>query len=173
MANPNVGLMYPVFAPITSQVDGSMPVYGTGSVIQEARNANITKEVSDNPLYVLFSQIVQSDCYRQTSDKLRNKAEFNQIIRLNLGIEILQILLAALAHIGTKSHRMLCNPGLYDLVQSHKGTAAYEQDVLCVNLYKLLIRMLATALGRNRSLGALYDLEKRLLHSLALNITGY
>ena len=50
MANPNVGLMYPVFAPITSQVDGSMPVYGTGSVIQEARNANITKEVSDNPL---------------------------------------------------------------------------------------------------------------------------
>lgn len=51
MANPNVGLMYPVFAPITSQVDGSMPVYGTGSVIQEARNANITKEVSDNPLY--------------------------------------------------------------------------------------------------------------------------
>ena len=51
MANPNVGLMYPVFAPITSQVDGSMPVYGTGSVIQEARNANITKEVNDNPLY--------------------------------------------------------------------------------------------------------------------------
>lgn len=51
MANPNVGLMYPVFAPITSQVDGSMPVYGTGKVIQEARNANITKEVSDNPLY--------------------------------------------------------------------------------------------------------------------------
>ena len=51
MANPNVGLMYPVFAPITSQVDGSMPVYGTGKVIQEARNANITKEISDNPLY--------------------------------------------------------------------------------------------------------------------------
>ena len=51
MGNPNVGLLYPVFAPITSQVDGSMPVYGSGMVLLEARNANITKEISDNPLY--------------------------------------------------------------------------------------------------------------------------
>ena len=51
MANPNVGLLYPVFAPITSQVDGSMPVYGSGLVLLEARNANITKEINDNPLY--------------------------------------------------------------------------------------------------------------------------
>lgn len=51
MANPNVGLMYPVFAPITGQVDGSMPTYGSGHALQEARNVNITKEISDNPLY--------------------------------------------------------------------------------------------------------------------------
>jgi hypothetical protein len=38
MANPNVGMMYPVFAPITTHTDGSMPTYGTGKVIQEARN---------------------------------------------------------------------------------------------------------------------------------------
>ena len=51
MARPNVGMMYPVFAPLTSHTDGSMPVYGTGVVIQEARNCTITKTYNDNPLY--------------------------------------------------------------------------------------------------------------------------
>lgn len=51
MANPNVGMMYPVWAPLASHTDGSMPVYGTGRVIQEARNANISKTFNDNPLY--------------------------------------------------------------------------------------------------------------------------
>ena len=34
MANPNVGLMYPVFAKLMSHQEGSMPVYGAGVVIQ-------------------------------------------------------------------------------------------------------------------------------------------
>ena len=51
MANPNVGMMYPVFAPLVSHTEGSMPTYGTGRVIQEARNATITKTYNDNPLY--------------------------------------------------------------------------------------------------------------------------
>ena len=51
MANPNVGMMYPVFAPLASHTDGSMPTYGNGVVIQEARNASITKTYNDNPLY--------------------------------------------------------------------------------------------------------------------------
>ena len=51
MANPNVGMMYPVFAKITSHTDGSLPTYGAGVVIHEARNATITKTYNDNPLY--------------------------------------------------------------------------------------------------------------------------
>ena len=51
MANPNVGMMYPVFAKIESHTDGSMPTYGAGVVIHEARNCNITKTYNDNPLY--------------------------------------------------------------------------------------------------------------------------
>ena len=51
MARPNVGMMYPVFAPITTHTDGSMPTYGTGTVIQEARNATLTMTYNDNPLY--------------------------------------------------------------------------------------------------------------------------
>ena len=51
MARPNVGMMYPVFAPLESHTDGSMPVYGAGVVIQEARNCTITKTYNENPLY--------------------------------------------------------------------------------------------------------------------------
>ena len=51
MAKPNVGLMYPVFAPLTTHTDGSMPTYGTGVVIQEARNVTVNKEYANNPLY--------------------------------------------------------------------------------------------------------------------------
>ena len=51
MANPNVGMMFPVFAPLTTHTDGSMPTYGPGVVIQEARNATITRTYNDNPLY--------------------------------------------------------------------------------------------------------------------------
>ena len=51
MANPNVGMMYPVFAPLTSHTDGSMPTYGTGKVIQEARNATVNRTYNSNPLY--------------------------------------------------------------------------------------------------------------------------
>lgn len=51
MGNPNIGMMYPVWAPIATCVDGSMPTYGTGRLLQEARTANVTKEISNNPLY--------------------------------------------------------------------------------------------------------------------------
>ena len=51
MANPNVGMMYPVFAPLATHTDGGMPTYSAGSVIQEARNATVTREYANNPLY--------------------------------------------------------------------------------------------------------------------------
>ena len=51
MANPNVGMMYPVWAPLTAHTEGAMPTYGTGRVLQEARNATVNKEYANNPLY--------------------------------------------------------------------------------------------------------------------------
>lgn len=51
MANPNVGMMYPCWAPISVETDGALPTYGTGRVVQEARSANVTKEINNNPLY--------------------------------------------------------------------------------------------------------------------------
>ena len=51
MSYASVGMLYPVFAPLSSHTAGSMPNYGTGRVIQEARVATITKEFTENPLY--------------------------------------------------------------------------------------------------------------------------
>ena len=51
MANPNVGMMYPVWAPLATHTDGAFPTYSTGTVIQEARNATVTREYANNPLY--------------------------------------------------------------------------------------------------------------------------
>lgn len=51
MANPNVGMMSPVWAPISAETDGALPTYGTGRIVQEARTATVTKEINNNPLY--------------------------------------------------------------------------------------------------------------------------
>ncbi len=49
--------------------------------------------------------------------------------------------------------------------------AADEEDVRGVDLDELLVRVLAAALGRHRGRGALEDLQQRLLHTLARDVT--
>ena len=44
-----VGMLYPVWAKLNSHTDGSMPTYGTGRVLCEARNATTTFEFGNNP----------------------------------------------------------------------------------------------------------------------------
>ena len=46
-----VGFMYPVWAPLNSHTDGSMPTYGTGRVLFEGRTATETFEFANNPDY--------------------------------------------------------------------------------------------------------------------------
>ena len=51
MGRQAVGMMYPVWAPLTGHTDGSMPTYGTGRVIKEAVQANVTYTRGNNPDY--------------------------------------------------------------------------------------------------------------------------
>ena len=51
MSYATVGMMYPVFAPLVSHTPGSMPTYGNGRVLQEARELNVSKTYNTNPLY--------------------------------------------------------------------------------------------------------------------------
>lgn len=51
MGKQSVGMMYPVWAPFESHTAGSMPTYGTGRVIMEARTADVNITRADNPDY--------------------------------------------------------------------------------------------------------------------------
>ena len=66
----------------------------------------------------------------------------------------------------------LPDPLLDDAVEAGERAAADEQDVRGVDLDELLVGVLAAALGRNRRLRALEDLEQRLLHALAGDVAG-
>jgi len=46
-----VGLKHPVYAPISSEPAGSVPVYGTGRVVGYALEANVSIEHADSKLY--------------------------------------------------------------------------------------------------------------------------
>ena len=48
---PNVGMNYPVFAPIQSYTPGSSVTYGNGAVISEARGASVSWEVEEGEFY--------------------------------------------------------------------------------------------------------------------------
>ena len=49
MGRQSVGMMCPIWAPFISHTDGSMPNYGTGRRIMEARNATVNYTRSNNP----------------------------------------------------------------------------------------------------------------------------
>ena len=57
-----------------------------------------------------------------------------------------------------------------DAFQALERAAAHEQDVARIHLDIFLVRVFAPALGRDVDLGALDDLEQRLLHAFARDI---
>ena len=60
---------------------------------------------------------------------------------------------------------------LFDyLIKTVECAAADKEDIGRIDLYKLLMRVLASALGRNIGDSALKQLQKRLLHTFAGNI---
>ena len=48
---PNVGMVYPVYAPISAYTAGTSITYGTGSVVAEARSATVSWDRSDGEFY--------------------------------------------------------------------------------------------------------------------------
>jgi len=71
-----------------------------------------------------------------------------------------------------EAHRFVTTQTLLDdLVKPLESSTADEQDVGSVDLDEILVRMLAPTLGWHVGNGALDDLEQRLLHALAGDIT--
>ena len=71
-----------------------------------------------------------------------------------------------------KAQSGLIRAALDVLVQAIECTAADEKDVGGIDLDKLLLGVLAAALGRHIAHGALQDLQQRLLHALTAHVAG-
>ncbi len=73
---------------------------------------------------------------------------------------------------GAEAHGALADAPADDALQADKGAAADEQNIGGVDRRELLVRMLASALGRNIGDRSFQDLQQRLLHALAADIAG-
>ncbi len=115
-------------------------------------------------------QVVERDRDRQPPYELRNQPELQQIIWDQLGE-------GRVTHFGRlfdgrlKAHQLMTAQPLFDdLVEPFEGAAADEQDVLCIDLDEILMRMLASTLRRHIGHRALDDLQERLLDALTGDI---
>src|SRR4030095_15266898 len=77
----------------------------------------------------------------------------------------------AAAHARDEADAAAVGPVHDDLLEPGEGAAADEQYVGRIDLEELLLRMLASTLRRHGSDRALDELEQRLLHSLARDVT--
>ena len=74
--------------------------------------------------------------------------------------------------ISTKAHLLLTNTTLDNLLNAIKGTTTDKENIRRINLDKLLMRMLASALRRHRSNRTFQNLQQSLLHAFTRYITG-
>ena len=123
--------------------------------------------LGENAHQVVLGELLGARDDRDAADELGNHAKLVQVLRHDLGHEGVLVLLDLLAELGVEADALLANAVRHDLVQSDEGAAADEQDVGGVDANELLLRVLAATLGRDAGLGALDDLEKGLLHTLA------
>src|SRR5690606_16587638 len=119
-------------------------------------------------------QLLERGDHGQAADELRDQAELDQVLRLDVGQHLadLRLALAALDLGAEADATGLGGALLDDLVEAGEGAAHDEQDVAGVDLQELLLRVLAAALRRDAGDGALDELQQRLLHALARHVAG-
>ena len=100
------------------------------------------------------------------------KPELDQILGHDLGEMVLGVDLGLGAHLGAEAKSALADAVGDDLFQAGERARHDEQHVGGVDLDELLMRMLAAALRGHGGLGALEDLQQRLLHTLAGDVAG-
>src|SRR5699024_7670754 len=107
---------------------------------------------------------------RYTADKLRNQTVALEVIRTHTAHDCIFIV-EFLARCTTEADDLLTNPSLDYFIHAVKCTADDEQDVGCVYLYRLLVRMLSSALRRHAGSRTFEDFEQCLLHAFTRYIS--
>ena len=96
----------------------------------------------------------------------------DQVLGHDLGEVVGGVDLGLGAHLGAEAQPALADAVGDDLLQTGERTGHDEQHVGRVDLDELLVRVLAAALRRHRRLGALQDLQQRLLHAFTGDVAG-
>ena len=120
----------------------------------------------------LLVELLQGDDDRQAADELRDQAELEQVLGLDLLKDLGEVALLDLLDVRAEAEHLLADAVLDDLLDAVKGAAADEEDVGGVDLDELLVGVLAAALRRDGGHGPLQDLEQCLLHALARDVAG-
>ena len=108
----------------------------------------------------------------QAADELGDQTELDQVFRHDLGEVVLGVDLGLGVHLGAESQSTLADAVGDDLLQARERTGHDEQHVGGVDLDKFLVGVLAAALRGHRGLGALQDLQQRLLHTFTGDVAG-
>ena len=95
-----------------------------------------------------------------------------QVLGKDLRQKLRFFLLLAFGQFGIKAQAALAHTLSNNVGKTHERTAQNEQDVIRVDMDKLLLRMLASTLRGNRSIGPFDNLQQRLLHTFARNVAG-
>ena len=107
----------------------------------------------------------------QSPNELRDEPELVQILRGRLGEQVVLIDDVA-AVIDVEPDRTDPNTLVDDVLQPSECPRDDEENVRRVNLQEVLVRVLASTLGRHRGSRPLEDLQQGLLDALTRHITG-
>src|SRR6516165_7927498 len=105
---------------------------------------------------------------RQAADELRDQPVLDEILGLDVVEQVAPVRAGInAAHFGGKADAALLRAVENDLFEPRERPAADEQDVARVDLQELLLRVLASTLGRHGRDGPLDELQECLLHAFA------
>src|SRR3954453_20031455 len=128
--------------------------------------------LGEDPDERLTVEVVHAGDDRQPADELGDHAVRQQVFRHDVAEDVGGVDVSFAVQRGAEADALLADPPLYDLVETRERTADDEQHVGGVDLDELLVRVLAPTLRRHRRGRALEDLQQRLLHALAGDVTG-
>src|SRR5579864_1282644 len=127
--------------------------------------------LGEDPHEVVLGQRVHRNHNGQTTDKFRNEPVLQQIIGRQLTEQVRMVLLGG--SLGSKSKGAFgTNTLTNNVLESLEGTAANKQDVCCVDLDEVLVRMLSSTLRRNIRHGSLDQFQQSLLDALTRNVAS-
>src|SRR5437016_6750263 len=118
----------------------------------------------------LFAELVERGHHRQPPDQLGDQPELDQVLRLNVLQQVADRMVSRARDLGAEADSAALRAVADDLLQPVESASADEQDVGRVDLYEVLVRVLAAALRWHAGDRALDQLQQRLLHALARHV---